>query len=112
MIMTELDPVMLARASGRFSADPAFLGHLLRSAGLEPEAIVAALSISGEVALRLALCLNPRTDSPTILQTDIDEIAGHFGIDPRRLLNLFREAQALAALRAGQDGGALLSPGM
>lgn len=101
---------LLSRAARRFSTDPAFFGHMLQAAQLEPEAIARALDTAIEIAIRLAFCLTPRQDSPAVLQADIQEIARHFGLEPMRLLVLFREAEVLAALHAGQVRGAIGAP--
>ena len=94
---------LLERAALRAADDPWMLASALCVVStdgslLDLDAVSAALSCDRERVVALALCRRPNPDSPSF-RDDVASIATTNHIDPVRLLNLLREAEALAAFR-------------
>jgi hypothetical protein len=96
----------LARQLGqRLEQDETYLAHLfavMRSVeGLDDRGLAIALGAPIERVSRIALCRTPRDD---MFREDVDEIAGHFGIDANRLAQLVRRGQTLSAFSHAYSG--------
>jgi hypothetical protein len=93
------DPLheLARRAEGR----PFFLAHLLavyaESEGLDDDGLAATIGCAAGQLTKLRLSRAPRGDAG--FGADVDELAGHFGLDWLRLAVVVRHAQALVRMR-------------
>ena len=93
----------------RVAGDEFFLASALAeyadSEGMDDAALAAALGCPASSLARLRLCRRPRPD-PAGMREDVTRIGEHFGIDPLRLAEMVRRADALVAMRRDVAGGA------
>jgi hypothetical protein len=98
----------------RVEGDEFFLASALaeyaRSEGLDDAGLAAALGCPASSLPRLRLCRRPRPDAAG-MREDTARIGERFGIDPLRLAEMMRRADALAAMRrdAAAGAGALIA---
>ena len=98
---TPSDPTLLARGARllaqRLEDDGGtmawVLARLRERTGATDSAIAARLGLDDDLVPRLALCSRPR---PDLFREDVEAIAEHFAIAPRRLADLVREVETLA----------------
>lgn len=83
----------------RVEDDPEFMASVLaiyaRSERMDDAALARALGCSEAQLASLRLCFRPRSD-PAHFRRDVEEIAAHFGIEPRVLAEIVRRADSLA----------------
>ncbi len=97
----------LIRLAQRAEEDNSLFASLIRQfrdAEEQTQLQIAANLGIGELALaRLALCERPRKSS---ILADLSEIARYVGVDSRKLVEFFRYAEAVEALRASSSSDA------
>ena len=97
--MAELGDAFLRRAAERARMEPGLLGAVLGDyaarAGLDDDALAAALDCRPDQFARLALCRPPRAER---FRADVELIAARLGLDPLPLARVLRLAAALGAL--------------
>ncbi len=103
---------LLARVAARLAGNDFFLAAALEGYrvehGLSEAELAAHLGCPPEQLTRLALCRQPDDGSPSFRE-EVEQVAHFSGADPVKLGVLLREVAAIQALRAGEDGAALLA---
>jgi hypothetical protein len=104
------DGDLLRRAAERASQDPFYLASSLLAyagaEGLDDAGLADRLGCDPATLPALLLCRKP-TGEPHMFRADVEAIAKRFGLNPVRLVQLLRHANALAASGdppAGQAG--------
>ena len=96
------DPDLLRRAAERVGQDHLFLASVLltyaRAEGLDDDGLAGRLGCAPEDLSRLRLCGRPRREAKEF-RMDVHRIAERFGLDPARLAEVVRLADALDAFR-------------
>jgi hypothetical protein len=105
----------LAKLASRVGEDPFFLAAPLAvfasTEGLDDAGLAAALGIAADRLAELKLCRPPRPE-PEHFWPDVQQIAGHFGVDAAKLADAVRRGQMVLRFRdrpaASADGAGTL----
>ncbi len=100
------DHELLRRAAERARRRPFYLAAVLldwaESEGMDDTALAARLGCSVADLPGVLLCRRPEGTGPTF-RKDVERIADRFGLDPLRLAEAIRYADALAAIAPAED---------
>ena len=100
------DPGLLRRAARRAERRPGFLASALlpyaRAEGLGDEELAARLGCRRETLPQLLLCRRPNGEGAD-WRAAVETIAARFSLDPERLAEILRLADALASLGAAAE---------
>lgn len=99
------EPTPLRRAAERAAGREFFFASLLlpyaEVEGLDDAALAERLGCAPDDLARLLFCRRPRREAPGFRE-DVERIAEVFGLDPDRLAQLVRAADAATAFRVAE----------